>query len=87
MLISTSINPLKASNSKPLPMMIMRIGLSLSLVGVLGLQVLNPQVLQPDAHLEILRQRIKPKHQPLTPKTKILTALGRLDAKGEILKC
>jgi hypothetical protein len=55
--------------------------------GVLGSQVLKPQVLQLDTPMELLRQRAKPAQKSVTPKAKILTALGRLDAKGAILKC
>ncbi len=87
MLTSVSINPLKTDNSQHLELTMLRIALSISFGIVIGLQVLNPQVLQPDAHLEQLRQQIKPKQQPVMPKAKILTALGRLEAKGEILKC
>lgn len=66
--------------------MMLKILLSLSL-GVLGSQVLKHQVLQLDAAMEQLRQRAKPVQKPVTPKAKILTALGRLDAKGAMLKC
>jgi hypothetical protein len=86
MLTSASVNPLKANNYQPLPLMMLRIVLSVSL-GVIGSQVLKPQVLQQDAPMERLRQRAKPVQQPVPSKTKILTALGRLDAQGEILKC
>ena len=63
MLISAATNPLKANNSLPLQLTMRRIALSISFSGVLGLQILNPQVLQLDVQL------------------------GRLDTKGEILKC
>jgi hypothetical protein len=86
MLTSASVNPLKANNYQPLSLMMLSTILSVSL-GVLGYQVLKPQVLQPDAPMERLRQRAKPAQQPVTTNTKILTALGRLDAKGAILKC
>jgi hypothetical protein len=55
MLKSASVNPLKANNPQPLPLMTLRILLSISL-GVLGSQVLNSQVLQLDAPMERLRQ-------------------------------
>jgi hypothetical protein len=87
MLTSASVNPLKANNSQPLSLTMLRILLSIVSLGVLGSQVLKPQVLQQDAPMEQLRQRAKPVQQSVTSKTKILTALGRLDAKGAILKC
>jgi hypothetical protein len=85
MLKSTSVNPLKANNYQPLPLMMLSTILNVSL-GVLGSQVLKPQVLQQDAPMERLHQQAKPAQKPVTPKAKILTASGRLDAQGEILK-
>jgi hypothetical protein len=76
----------KANNSQPLSLTMLRILLSVSL-GVIGSQVLKTQVLQQDAPMERLHQRAEPAQQPVTSKPKILTALGRLDAKGAILKC
>jgi hypothetical protein len=87
MLTSTSVNPLKANNSQPLSLTMLSKILSIVSLGVLESQVLKPQVLQPDAPMERLRQRAKPAQKLVTPKAKILTALGRLDANGAILKC
>jgi HlyD family secretion protein len=76
MLKNTSVNPSILSNIKPRRFVILGAGASFALGGLLLSQVINSQVLQP----------VKEKQQVVVPEIKTVTALGKLEPKGEVIK-
>jgi HlyD family secretion protein len=78
MLRNTSANPSILSKIKPRQLVILGIATSLTLGGVLLSQVFRNQVLQ--------TKKVKQEQQVVIPEIKTVTALGRLEPKGEVIK-
>jgi HlyD family secretion protein len=78
MLKNTSVNPFILSNLKPRQLVILGTITSLALGGVLLFQIFRNQVLQ--------AEKVKQEQQLVIPEIKTVTALGRLEPKGEVIK-
>lgn len=73
-----SINPFVLSNIKPRQFVILGIATSMTLGGVVLSQIVKNQVLQ--------AEKAKQEQQILIPQIKTVTALGKLEPKGEVIK-
>jgi HlyD family secretion protein len=78
MVRNTSENPSILSKLKPRQVVILGIALSLTLGGVLSSQVFRNQVLE--------AEKVKQQQQVIIPEIKTVTALGKLEPKGEVIK-
>ncbi len=74
----TSVNPYILSKFKPQQLVILGMAASLPLGGVLLSQIFRSQVLQ--------TEKVKQQQQVVIPEIKTVTALGRLEPKGEVIK-
>ena len=74
----TSVNPYILSKFKPQQLVILGMAASLALGGVLLSQIFRSQVLQ--------TEKVKQQQQVVIPEIKTVTALGRLEPKGEVIK-
>jgi HlyD family secretion protein len=78
MVRDTSVDASILPKAKPRPIVILGITLVFALGGVLLSQVFRNQVLQAD--------KVKQEQQVVIPEIKTVTALGRLEPKGEVIK-
>jgi HlyD family secretion protein len=78
MLKNTSVNPSILHNIKPRRLVILGIATSITLGGILLSQVLRNQVLQ--------SEKAKQEQQVVIPEIKTVTALGRLEPQGKVIK-
>jgi HlyD family secretion protein len=73
-----SVNPSILSNIKPRRLVILGIAASMTLGGVVLFQIFRNQVLQ--------TEKAKQEQQIVVPQIKTVTALGKLEPKGEVIK-